>query len=98
MNPIELAREIEERYRRYLKTTFYFKDPVLRASFDEALNSGHLSKGPFLEATPVFKRSRTPRALFQSLLGFQPDKGFLKAAQDDRPLYQHQEQAIRRVF
>ena len=26
MNPIELAREIEERYRRYLKTTFYFRD------------------------------------------------------------------------
>jgi hypothetical protein len=33
MNQIELAREIEERYRRYLKTTFYFKDPDLRASF-----------------------------------------------------------------
>ena len=70
MNPIDLAREIEERYRRYLKTTFYFKDPDLRASFEEALNSGHLSKGPFLEATPVFKRSQTPRILFQSLLGF----------------------------
>ena len=37
MNPITLAQQIEERYRRYLKTTFYFKDPVLRASFEEAL-------------------------------------------------------------
>jgi superfamily II DNA/RNA helicase len=98
MNPIELAREIEERYRRYLKTTFYFKDPKLRASFEEALNSGHLSKGPFLEATPVFKRGQTPRTLFQSLLRFQPDEGFLKAVHGDRPLYQHQEEAIRRVF
>ncbi len=98
MNPIELAREIEGRYRRYLKTTFYFKDPDLRASFEEALNSGHLSKGPFLEATPVFKRGQTPRALFQSLLGFQPDEGLLKAVQDDRLLYQHQEEAIRRVL
>ena len=40
MNPITLAQQIEERYRRYLKTTFYFKDPVLRASFEEALQSG----------------------------------------------------------
>jgi hypothetical protein len=97
MNPIELARKIEERYRRYLKTTFYFKDPKLRASFEEALNSGHLSNGPFLEATPVFKRGQTSRTLFQSLLGFQPDEGFLKAVHTER-LYQHQEEAIRRVF
>jgi len=98
MNPIELARKIEERYRRYLRTTFYFRDPDLRASFEEALNSGHLSKGPFLEATPVFKRGQTPCTLFQSLLGFQPDEGFLKAVHGDRPLYQHQEKAIQGAF
>jgi hypothetical protein len=98
MDLVELSRRIEERYRRYLKTTFYFKDPVLRASFEKALNSGHLSKGPFLEATPVFKRGQTPRALFQNLLGFQPDEGFLKAVHGDRPLYQHQEETIQSVF
>lgn len=98
MNTIELAREIEERYRRYLKTTFYFKDRVLRDSFEEALKSGHLRKGPFLEATPVFKRGQAPRELFRGLLEFQPDEGFLKAVQGDRPLYQHQEIAIQRVF
>jgi len=98
MNPISLSREIEERYRRYLKTTFYFKDRVLRDSFEEALKSGHLRKGPFLEATPVFKRGQTPRELFRGLLEFQPDEGFLKAVQGDRPLYQHQEKAIQRVF
>jgi superfamily II DNA/RNA helicase len=98
MNPIELARKIEERYRRYLKTTFYFKDPDLRVSFEDALNSGHLSNGPFVEATPVFKRGQTPRSLFRSLLGFQPDEGFLKAVQGDRPLYQHQEEAIQMAF
>jgi superfamily II DNA/RNA helicase len=98
MNPIELASQIEERYRRYLKTTFYFKDPELRRSFEQALDSGHLSKGPYLEATPVFKRGQTPRGLFGDLLGLQPDKGFLKAVQGDRPLYQHQEEAIRKAF
>lgn len=98
MNPIELAFEIEKNYRRYLKTTFYFKDPQLRQSFEQALDAGHLSKGPYLEATPVFKRSQTPRQLFQALLGSQPDEGFLKAVQGDRPLYQHQDEAIRKVF
>ena len=98
MNPIELAREIEERYRRYLTTTFYFKDPILRESFEKALRSGHLTKGPFLEATPVFQRSLPPRSLFESLLKGQPEEGFLKAVHADRPLYQHQEEAIRRVF
>lgn len=98
MNPIDLAQEVEQRYRRYLKTTFYFRDPELRASFEAALDAGHLAKGPYLEATPVFKRGQTARALIERLLGSQPDEGFLKAIHGDRPLYQHQEEAIRRVF
>jgi hypothetical protein len=98
MDLITLAGQVEERYQRYLKTTFYFSDPVLRESFNDALNSGGLSKGPFLEATPVFKRGQTPLALFRNLLGFKPDERFLKAVQENRPLYQHQEQAIKEAF
>lgn len=98
MNPVRLAQEIEERYRRYLKTTFYFKDRILRSSFEEALQSGRLSKGPYLEATPIFKRGSVPRVLFPSLLGFESERGFLKAVQGERPLYRHQEESIRRVF
>jgi hypothetical protein len=98
MDSMELARQIEERYRRYLETTFYFRDPDLRASFKMALKSGHLSKGPYLEATPVFRRTQTPRELFHSLLESQPDEGFLRAVLGDRPLYAHQEEAIRKVF
>ncbi len=99
MNPIDLAREVKERYRRYLKTTLYFRDPDLRASFDEVLSSGLLSKGPYLEATPVFKRSQTPESLFQSLLGFKPDEGFLRVIHHGTPtLYKHQEDAIREIY
>ncbi len=98
MNPILLATEVEARYRRYLKTTFYFKDPVLRSTFEEALSSGHLSKGPYLEATPVFKRARSPHSLFQDLLGVEPEPGFLRALQGERPLYHHQQESIRSVF
>lgn len=88
---------MEERYRRYLKTTFHFKDPALRASFERALSSGRLSRGPFLEATPVFKKGESPRALFERLLGIAPDDGFLEALHNDRPLYSHQAQAIEKA-
>jgi superfamily II DNA/RNA helicase len=98
MNPIELSSKIEEAYRRYLKTTFYFKDPDLRNSFEQALDLGHLSKGPYLEGTPVFKPGQTPRELFKVLLGYETDERFLKALHGDRPLYQHQEEAIQKAL
>jgi DEAD/DEAH box helicase/MrfA Zn-binding domain/Helicase conserved C-terminal domain len=98
MDLIQLASEIEERYRRYLRTTFYFKDPELRASFEEALRSDPLSKGPFPESAPVLGTGLTARALFTDLLGFEPDGAFLDSIDADRPLYRHQEAAIRSVF
>jgi len=98
MDPVGLAEKVEQRYRRYLETTFYFKDPMLRESFRDALRSGHLRKGPYLEATPVFRRGETTRELFRELLSDSPDEGFLKAALGNRPLYLHQEEAVRKVF
>ncbi len=97
MDIVNLAEQVEERYRRYLETTFYFKDRDLRKSFHETLGSGHLSKGPYLEATPVFKRGKKTRELFEESTE-SPDEGFLKAMLGDRPLYLHQEEAIRKVF
>jgi len=98
MDPVNLAEQVEQRYKRYLETTFYFKDRDLRKSFQEALGSSHLSKGPYLEATPVFKRGKGTRKLFGELLTDQPDDGFLKAVLGNRLLYLHQEDAIRKVF
>ncbi len=97
MDPITLADKVAGRYQRYLKTMFYFRDPALRESFAQALDSGHLSQGPFLEATPTFKKGDTPRALFTRLLGSAPDKGFINALEGARPLHQHQHRAIERV-
>jgi ATP-dependent helicase YprA (DUF1998 family) len=97
MNFVELAAEIEERYRRYLKTTFYLRDPELRASFDHALQEGRLSKGPYLEVTPAYRRGREPRTLFSEVIGEPIDARLLAAIDGDRPLYAHQEEAIKRV-
>lgn len=98
MNPIFLAREIENRYRQYLQTIFYFKDLEFRKSFEESLSSGHLTKGPYLEATPTFKQGLSSKELFQTLLGTDIDQSFLNAIFGERKLYKHQELAIRKVF
>jgi len=97
MDFIGLAAEIEERYRRYLRTTFYFRDPELRASFHRALEQGRLAKGPYLEATPAYRRGRPPDELFPEIIGRTLELGFLAALDGARRLYRHQEEAIRRV-
>jgi ATP-dependent helicase YprA (DUF1998 family) len=98
MNPIEMARKIEERYYQYLRTTFYFRDPDLRASFARALDAGRLSRGPYLEATPVFKRGLMPGELFADIFGEPFQDSVLRAFDPERRLYQHQEEAIRRLL
>lgn len=95
MNPYALAQKVEEKYLQYLKTMFYFRDNDLRKSFEEALDKGHLSNGPFLEATPVFKRAEKTVKLLTEILGGEPEKGFLQALEGERRLYCHQEDAIR---
>lgn len=97
MDPIQLAEQIEARYRRYLETTFYFRDSELRESFRELLKSGHLSKGPYREAAPEFKWGKITGDLFREVLVDPPDKGFIDAMWGNRPLYLHQEESIRKV-
>lgn len=95
--PIRLAHEIQQRFLRYLKTTFYFRDPEFRQSFEAALDAGTLVKGPYLESTPVYRRGMKAENLLRELLATQFDKGFAAAMNPERTLYSHQEQSIRRV-
>src|SRR5262249_36494348 len=83
--------------QEYLKTTFYFRDPDLRRSFQDSLASGRLRKGPYLEGTPVFVSGAKTAAIFQELLGGHADNGFLEATRGERLLYSHQEQSLRRA-
>lgn len=97
MDPIQLAHEIGARFRRYLQSTFYFRDPEFRRSFEEALRAGSLEKGPYLESTPVYRRGKKSGDLLRELLGTRFDSGFAAALNSERTLYSHQEQAISRV-
>src|SRR4029078_3274310 len=98
MDALFLSKQAEQRYRQYLQTTFSFRDPEFRASFQATLDSGHIRKGPYLEATPVFGRGGNPRSLLSTLLGKPLDEGVLSALKADRSLYLHQEESIKNVF
>ena len=85
---------IRERYENYLKTSFFFKEPLLRASFQDALREeGSLLKGPFPELHRGFARGLSARTLASECF---PDGGVdLVPALIDGALYTHQERAIR---
>lgn len=97
IDPIRLAHEIGTRFFSYLQSTFYFRDPEFRRSFEEALRAGSLVKGPYLESTPVYRRGKKSVDLLRELLGAQFDSSFAAALNPERTLYSHQEQAISRV-
>ncbi len=89
--------KIRQRYENYLRTSFFFKDPALRASFKVALQKeGNLLRGPFPEPARGFETSVPARELAQEC--FPSDSDGLLPALIDRPLYVHQEHALRRCY
>lgn len=98
LNPLKVTQSISQRYMRYLKTTFQINDPDLAALFKATVEEHEFVKGPILEATPPFRKGCTLRHLI--------DEGILSPRFEslnqnllplDRPLYLHQERAIRRT-
>ena len=85
---------ISGRYENYLKTSFYFRDPILRDSFQSALTeTGSLHKGPFPELARSFKEGPNARKLAQECFSHESED--LLPALLDQPLYVHQEHAVR---
>ncbi|MCX2728187.1 DEAD/DEAH box helicase [Thermomicrobium sp. 4228-Ro] len=93
-----LADRLRDQYQSFLETAFSFRDPVLRRSFADALRGLELVREPYVELSPRYHRSNPPRALFRELLGQDVLSALLTALHGERPLYSHQEQALRRVW
>ena len=98
LDPIKTTKSITDRYRAYLATSFRLKDPYLQNQFMKALQPKQVVKGPILEATPPFETGKSLEELV--------DEGLLSDQFRDlnsgdlplnRPLYKHQEYAIRQV-
>jgi hypothetical protein len=98
-DPLSTSTEIVEGYRRYLRSLLPLRDPQLASALDASIDTSPLlSKGPLLEATPAYATGATIRDLVaEGVL----EPGFLDLTGPelpaDRPLYRHQEQAVRKV-
>lgn len=93
----EWPEKIRQRYENYLKTSFFFADSHLRASFESALrDSDNLLKGPFKEPDRDFKAGVHAHKLIKEC--FSDNGDALLPAVIDKNLYTHQETAIRTVF
>ncbi|EKT76858.1 dead/deah box helicase [Rhodococcus opacus M213] len=99
LDPLAAGAGIEAGYKRYLKTLLAPRDPALAAAFDAAIDeSTLLTKGPLLELTPPY----APGASLADLVADGTlHRDFPLLASEslpmNRPLYQHQEAAIRKV-
>jgi ATP-dependent helicase YprA (DUF1998 family) len=100
LDPLRTTENVKEAYLRYLTTAFPLKDPVLAEQFRNRIKEAdRFVKGPFLEATPPFQTGHTLSNLIaEGVLstGFREIQS--AALPLDRPLYVHQEQAIRKAI
>ncbi|MCM8746417.1 DEAD/DEAH box helicase [Thermomicrobium sp. CFH 73360] len=95
---ILVSERLRAVYRNFLLTEFWFREPLLRDSFTEALGRLELVREPYLELVPRYRPGGTPREILRELLREEPLDAFLNAMHGDRPLYQHQEEALRRSW
>lgn len=100
-DPIKTAREVEESYRDYIATTIHFDDVGLQKQLEDILATPrYLAKGPYLQAVSPYKRSKSVSELVSEgvLCGGMMSlaNGNKEFFDPDRPLYTHQERAIRK--
>lgn len=99
LHPIKTTDHIRSVFLGYLKSLFPFQDKALRNGFQAALTEqDRILKGPLLEVTPAYQNSVSiEQLLAEGVL----HSGFTRlcspALPMNRPLYVHQEQAIRKI-
>ncbi|MGH3221608.1 MAG: DEAD/DEAH box helicase, partial [Streptosporangiaceae bacterium] len=99
MDAIGTSALLSATYRRYLRSLMPVRDPALAAALAGCIAASPLlTKGPLLEATPPYRTGATLRDLIgEGVL----DPAFARlggpALPLDRPLYLHQEQALRKA-
>lgn len=99
MNPITTTDSIREQYLKYLKSMFSFKDKELAKQANQLLDEeNRFVKGPYVEIVAPFVLGRTLDDLIEEGV---LSKEFYHINQNElptnRPLYKHQEEAIRNL-
>jgi hypothetical protein len=96
---LEAANSIRNSYLEYLLSAFDFSDDSISEEFRESLSTRFdLSKGPFVQATPPYKRSKSLRELaVDGVISSEFSSNSSLVPNSDRPLYHHQVEAIKRI-
>src|ERR1700736_4256566 len=100
LDPLQTSRQIEESYKRYLKTLLAPRDGKLADAFDAEIDATTmLTKGPMLELTPPYETASTPQQLIEEgVLHPEFARFDSRTFPINQPLYVHQETAIRKFL
>ncbi len=96
LNPIEKSQYINARYKEYLKCSFEFGKRDLQKLFLEELEKEKLFKGPYVDLSFPFQRGSNLDSLIEEGVVCKSFRG-LDDINFTRPLYSHQEEAIRHI-
>ena len=103
-DPIAASQEIRASYIDYITTTFHMADEAYKKEFRKELErEGAAAKGPFLDIGGSYETGKTLRELVREgavsplfeRLEPVPEKD--RELKLDRPLYRHQEEALRKA-
>lgn len=106
-DPVKASKNIKEEFISYISTSFSFADLHLRKQFEEQLRES-VAKGPYLETNDVFMSGKSISELIEEGI-LSPLYNDLEARKPEndrinkrilpitRPLYLHQERAIRKI-
>ena len=99
LDPLAAGEAIKDAFLQYLETTHEPRDPALRAEFKAALTDRfRLSRGPFLQAAAPYQASVSINDLVtDGVLSDEFDRLPSDVFPADRPLYTHQDRAIRKM-
>ena len=96
-DPLAASGLITEGYQRYLRSLLPVRDSRIALALDEEIARSQLTKGPLLESAPPYAPGVTLADLVTEGVLHPALTGLGKALPLDRPLYRHQEQAIRKI-
>jgi hypothetical protein len=94
---VSCVRHLMDEYRRFLRTTYRLADPKLRQQFEEHIrDTDVIIKGPYVTLARDFASGKTLAELVAEGVGHK-DLLRLHWSFGERPVYRHQEKALRRV-
>ena len=95
-SPVQASEHIYDKYKRYLRTIFSIDNDNYNRQFHQLLeDKASFAKGPYLEVQDSFEKGKSIEELIGE--GILP-RGFRKIGLPlERPLYKHQEVALRKA-